>query len=123
MRVGISHDWLIRYGGAERVLEELLLEFPEARIATTLHHAPALPETLHDGAPSLLQRIPRVRSKHEWLLPVMPLAWRLRRRMDDIDAVISSSYCCAQAVRVAPGIPHLSYCHTPMRYAWDYGAE
>ena len=25
--------------------------------------------------------------------------------------------------RLEPGTPHLCYCHTPMRYAWDFDAE
>jgi len=33
--------------------------------------------------------------------------------------VLSSSHCVAKGVRPAPGALHLSYCHTPMRYAWD----
>ena len=40
-----------------------------------------------------------------------------------VDAVISSSHACAKAVPVEDGTPHLCYCHTPMRYAWDFGAE
>jgi glycosyltransferase involved in cell wall biosynthesis len=53
----------------------------------------------------------------------MPLAWRLRRPIDDVDAVVSSSHACAKAVRVVPQIPHVCYCHTPMRYAWDFESE
>ena len=53
----------------------------------------------------------------------MPLAWRLARLPRGLDAVISSSHACAKAVRGADGVPHLCYCHTPMRYAWDFEAE
>ena len=51
------------------------------------------------------------------------VAWRLRPRVRDVDLVISSSHACAKAVRIETGIPHLCYCHTPMRYAWDFDAE
>jgi glycosyltransferase involved in cell wall biosynthesis len=40
-----------------------------------------------------------------------------------VDAVIASSHACANAVRVADGIPLISYCHTPMRYAWAFESE
>ena len=50
----------------------------------------------------------------------MPLAWRFTKLPRDLDAVISSSHACAKAVRTADGVPHLCYCHTPMRYAWDF---
>jgi glycosyltransferase involved in cell wall biosynthesis len=53
----------------------------------------------------------------------MPLAWRLREPVDGVDAVVSSSHACAKGVRVANGVTHLCYCHTPMRYAWDFAAE
>jgi glycosyltransferase involved in cell wall biosynthesis len=53
----------------------------------------------------------------------MPLAWRAVRRVDDADVVISSSHACAKAIRVGRGIPHVCYCYTPMRYAWDFQSE
>ena len=34
-----------------------------------------------------------------------------------------SSHACAKAVRVGPGVRHVVYCHTPMRYAWDFDQE
>ena len=37
--------------------------------------------------------------------------------------VVSSSHACVTSLRVAPGIPHVCYCHTPMRYAWDFELE
>jgi glycosyltransferase involved in cell wall biosynthesis len=60
---------------------------------------------------------------YQWLVPSMPLAWAARRTVDDVDLVISSSHACAKSVRIADGIPHLCYCHTPMRYAWQFAAE
>jgi glycosyltransferase involved in cell wall biosynthesis len=53
----------------------------------------------------------------------MPLAWRLRRELRDLDLVVSSSHACAKAVNVEAGTPHLCYCHTPMRYAWQFELE
>ncbi|HUP33410.1 MAG TPA: glycosyltransferase [Gaiellaceae bacterium] len=122
-RVALAHEWLVRYAGSERVVEELLVAFPGSGLITTLVRPAELPPSLRQAAPSFLQRVPGATRRHEWLLPLMPLAWSLRRPLDDVDAVISSSHACAKAVRIAPGIPHVSYCHTPMRYAWDFDAE
>ena len=36
-RVAIVHDWLVNYGGAERVVEELLKIYPEADIFTLVY--------------------------------------------------------------------------------------
>jgi len=123
LRVALAHDWLVRYAGSERVVEELLELMPQARLFTTVRDANALPARLRRAEPSFIQGIPGATSHHEWLLPLMPLAWRLRRPLDDVDVVVSSSHACANAVRVADGVPHVSYCHTPMRYAWDFASE
>ena len=67
---------------------------------------------------SPLQRIPGVFRHYRHLLPIMPLAartWRIK----DVDLVISLSHCVAKAVVPPPGVPHVCYCFTPMRYAWQ----
>ena len=101
----------------------MLAAFPDADLLTTVLEASALPAALRAARPSFLQLLPGATRHHEWLLPLMPLAWRLRPAVEDLDVVISSSHACAKAVRIERGIPHLCYCHTPMRYAWDFDAE
>lgn len=123
LRVVIAHDWLTGYQGSERVVDEMARMFPHARILTTLADPYRLPGSLQGAEASVLQRIPGAASHHEWLLPLMPLSWRLRKPLSDLDVVISSSHACAKAVRVASGVPHICYCHTPMRYAWSFGEE
>jgi glycosyltransferase involved in cell wall biosynthesis len=123
VRVAIAHEWLVRYGGSERCVEELLRAFPDARLITTLYEPDAMPASFRGAEPSFLQRVPGSTGHHEWLVPLMPAAWRLRRPVSDVAAVLSSSHACAKAVRVADGVAHVCYCHSPMRYAWDFGAE
>lgn len=123
MRIAVAHEWLVRYAGSERVVEAMLTAFPHSRLLTTLFDRRSVPVAFDHAEPSVLQRIPGAASRHEWLVPLMPLAWRLRQPLDNVDAVISSSHACAKAVRVGSGIPHLCYCHTPMRYAWDFDSE
>ena len=112
----------MRYAGSERCVAEMLRVYPDARLVTTVVQRDALPAELGRAEPSFLQHLPGATSHHEWLLPLMPAAWRTTQ-LRDVDVVVSSSHACANAVRVAPGIPHLSYCHTPMRYAWDFDSE
>lgn len=123
MKIAVAHEWLVRYAGSERVVDELLAAFPDADLLTTVIEPRALPPRLGRGRPSVLQRIPGATSHHEILLPLMPLSWRLRRPIAGVDAVVSSNHACAKAVRIEAGIPHLCYCHTPMRYAWDFESE
>jgi glycosyltransferase involved in cell wall biosynthesis len=123
MRVAVAHDWLVRYAGSERCVEEMLNAFPGALLVTTVVEPSAVPPALARAEPSFLQRLPGSRSHHEWFLPLMPLAWRRTELPAGLDAVISSSHACAKAVRSENGLPHLCYCYTPMRYAWDFRAE
>jgi glycosyltransferase involved in cell wall biosynthesis len=124
LRVAVAHDWLVRYAGSERVVEQLLATFPGARLLTTVFDPPALPPSLQNAEPApLFKALPGAHRRHEWLLPLMPAAWRFRTAVSDVDVVVSSSHACAKAVRVADGIPHVCYCHTPMRYAWDFEQE
>ncbi len=123
VRVAIAHEWLVSYAGSERCVEELVREFPHSQLLTTVARPSQLPLDLRSAQTSFLQHIPGARTHHEWLLPVLPLAWALRRPVDDVDVVISSSHACAKAVRVRSGIPHICYCYTPMRYAWFFEEE
>ena len=123
LKVAIAHDWLVSYAGSERCVEELLHEFPGSQLLTTVTRRDRLPAVLRASRTSFLQHVPGAPDHHQWLLPVLPLAWALRRAVTGVDAVISSSHSCAKAVRIADGIPHVCYCHTPMRYAWYFDEE
>ncbi len=122
-RIAIAHDWMTTYAGSERCVREMLRAFPNTQVLTTVMRPDALPPALREAEPSFLQRLPGAANHHEWFLPLMPMAWGLRRPLRDVDAVISSSHACANAVRVAGDVPVLCYCHTPMRYAWDFESE
>lgn len=123
MRLAVAHDWMVTYAGSERVVEAILEAYPDSRLLTTLFEPDRLPPILRRAEPSFLQHVPTATRHHEWLLPAMPIAWAVRPPIDSVAAVVSSSHACAKAVRIADGIPHLCYCHTPMRYAWDFESE
>jgi glycosyltransferase involved in cell wall biosynthesis len=65
-----------------------------------------------------LQHLPGVFRHYRNLLPIMPLAARTWNP-GKVDLVVSLSHCVAKAVRVPAGVPHVCYCFTPMRYAWQ----
>ncbi|MDP8957358.1 MAG: glycosyltransferase [Actinomycetota bacterium] len=62
------------------------------------------------------------RRNWQWLLPAMPRGWS-RADLSPYEVVITSTHACANAIRVRPGAVHISYCHTPMRYAWEWRSE
>ena len=120
LRVALVHDWLTGMRGGEKCLEVLCRAFPEATLYTLIHRRGSLSPAIESMAirTSPLQRIPGVFRHYRHLLPIMPLAaraWRPR----DVDLVISLSHCVAKAVVVPDGVPHVCYCFTPMRYAWQ----
>jgi glycosyltransferase involved in cell wall biosynthesis len=120
LRVALVHDWLTGMRGGEKCLDALCRAFPRATLHTLIHRPGSVSAAIErlDIRTSPLQRIPGVFRHYRHLLPVMPLAtraWRLR----EVDLVVSLSHCVAKAVRVPAGVPHVCYCFTPMRYAWD----
>jgi len=121
--VAIAHEWLVVYAGSERVAEALAGAFPGAALLTTMEVDARMPAILHGARTSFLQHVPGAKDHHEWMVPLMPLAWRFLPVPADVDAVVSSSHACAKGVRVPAGVPHVCYCHTPMRYAWDFESE
>ncbi len=94
--------------------------FPQATIYTLFHQADAMPAELasHRVVSSFLDRLPGARSRHRFLLPLMPAAIR-SLQLEPVDLVISSSHCVAKGVKVPAGARHLSYVHAPLRYMWD----
>ncbi len=72
----------------------------------------------HRIVSSFLDRLPGARTRHRFLLPLMPAAIR-SLQVEPVDLVISSSHCVAKAIAVPAGAKHLSYVHAPLRYMWD----
>ncbi|SFU57670.1 MULTISPECIES: glycosyltransferase [unclassified Methylobacterium] len=121
MRVAIVHDWLYIVGGAERVLEQLLRIYPDADVFALFDF---LSEEDRErlgytqARTSFIQRMPFARTRHRNYLPLMPLAIE-QFDLSAYDLVISSSYAVAKGVLTGPDQLHVSYIHSPMRYAWD----
>lgn len=121
MRVAIVHDYLNQTGGAERVVESFHRLWPDAPIFTTIADRDAMPASLRDAdiRVSWMQRLPAWRRHFRAYLPLYPYAiesFDLR----GYDVVVSSSSAWAKAVRTPTGTVHVCYCHTPMRWVWDY---
>ena len=121
MRVALVHDWLVTYGGAERVLEELIALYPEADVYSLVDHlAPDERAFLGGRTPhtSPLQRFPFSRRRYRSYLPIMPLLIE-QFDLSAYDLVISNSYAVAKGVLTGPDTVHVSFCQSPMRYVWD----
>jgi glycosyltransferase involved in cell wall biosynthesis len=106
--------------GGEWVLHEIAQLFPDAAIYTLVHRrGSVIPELeQHEIRTSWLQALSFGGRKWRYLLPLMPAAIEMFT-FANADLVISTSHCVAKGVIPPPGAYHLSYIHTPMRYAWD----
>lgn len=121
LRVAVVHDWLTVYGGAERVLEQMLEVFPQADLYCVCDFlAPADRGFLRGRQPttSFIQRLPGAQRHYRSYLPWMPLAIE-QLDLGGYDLVLSSSHAVAKGVLTGPDQLHVSYVHSPMRYAWD----
>lgn len=118
-RVAVVHDWLTGMRGGEAVLEAILEALPAAELFTLFHFPGSVSRTIESRPihTSFLQRAATRVDDYRRLLPLFPRAarsWDFSR----YDLIVSSSHCVAKGIR-ARGLPHLCYCHTPMRYVWD----
>jgi len=114
----LVHDWLTGMRGGEKCLELVCRRFPSAPLFTLLHRKGSVSPIIEQRSirHSFLQRFPGVSRYYRYLLPMMPMAvgWRI----PECDLVVSFSHCVAKGVQPPNGVPHVSYCFTPMRYAW-----
>ena len=121
MRVAIVCDWLVVYAGAERVLEQILKIYPNADLFCLVDF---LPEDQRDFImqkethTSFIQNLPRAKKSYRSYLPLMPLAIE-QLDVSAYDLVISSSHAVAKGILTGPDQVHISYVHSPIRYAWD----
>ncbi len=121
MKIVLVHDWLTGMRGGEKCLEVLCRRFPDADLLTLLHVPGKLSPAIERMriTTSFLQRVPGVGRHYRYLLPLMPRAIESFHIPADTDLVVSLSHAVAKGVRVPAGVPHVCYCFTPMRYAWQ----
>lgn len=119
-QIALVHDWLTGMRGGEKCLESLAAAFPDAHLYTLLHRRGSVSPVIEDRPihTSMLQRFPGVQRYYRYLLPLMPRAIEGLRLPADIQAVVSFSHAVAGRVHAPPGVPHICYCFSPMRYAW-----
>ncbi|ACB63618.1 glycosyl transferase group 1 [Burkholderia ambifaria MC40-6] len=120
-RVAIVHDWLTTYAGSERVLEQIIRIWPDADLFSIVDFFPEEHRAALGGKhakTSFIQHLPRARTAFRTYLPLMPLAVE-QFDLSAYDLVISSSHAVAKGVITGPDQVHVSYVHSPIRYAWD----
>ncbi|MFV5348171.1 glycosyltransferase family 4 protein [Acinetobacter soli] len=121
LNIAIVADWLVSYAGAERVISEMINIFPKSDLFSVIdflddqgrmHFQNKHAET------TFIQKFPMAKTKYRNYLPFMPLAIE-QLDVSQYNIVISSSHAVAKGVLTGPDQLHISYVHSPIRYAWD----
>ena len=119
------HDWLPVYAGAERVLEQMIHVFPDSDLFSLIDFVPEDQRAFLQGKSvetSFIQRLPFAKSKYRYYLPLAPVAIE-QFDLSAYDVVVSSSYAVAKGILTRADQLHISYVHSPIRYAWDLHHE
>ncbi|MCU0343824.1 MAG: glycosyltransferase [Ignavibacterium sp.] len=122
MKTVIIHEWLVNYAGSEKVVESFTNIWPDADFYTLVDF---LDEELREiilkgkyAKTSFIQHLPYAKKQHRKYLPLFPIAIE-SFNLKNYKLIISSSHSVAKGVRKRINQLHISYCHSPMRYAWD----
>ena len=122
MKIAIVHEWFAEYAGSERVVESFTNLWPDADVfaLVDLLNEDERRIILKSKRPitSFIQKMPFAKTKHRYYLPLFPLAIE-RFNFAGYDIIISSSHAVTKGLKKTPNQLHISYCHSPMRYAWD----
>ncbi|MFA6963649.1 MAG: glycosyltransferase [Patescibacteria group bacterium] len=124
-KVAIVCDFLTKFGGAQQVLLSISELYPEAPIFCLLYDEEGTLGKFKNRKiiPSSLQKKPAfLRNRLKFLLPSFPKAIE-EFDLSEYDVVISSNDSFAHGAITKPDTFHICYCHTPMRYAWDWCHE
>lgn len=130
-RIALVHDYLVRLGGAERVLKVMHEMFPNAPIYTVVYNEQSVRslflnckscpgEKLHGVRGSFLQRLPSfLRARYKYFSLLIPTAVE-HLDLTEFDIVISSCSAFCKGIITRPDAAHICYCHTPTRFLWDW---
>ena len=120
-KLAVIHEWLDSYAGSEKVVEQLLQSFPQADLYALVDFLAPKDRGMLFGREvhtSFIQRLPLARRLFRKYLPLMPLAVE-QFDLANYDVILSSSHAVAKGVLTRNDQLHISYVHTPIRYAWD----
>lgn len=122
MKLALIHDWLVNYAGSERCLESFVNIWNDADVYTLVDFLNKEERRIilkgKSTHTSFIQKLPFSSKHHRQYLSLFPLAIE-QFDLSGYNIIFSSSHAVAKGVLVNPDQLHITYCHTPMRYAWD----
>lgn len=124
-KIAIVHEWFSIVAGSEKVVSELLALYPRADLFALVDFFGDEERKILRGKrarASFIQRLPFAKTSFRAYLPLMPLAVE-QFDVSAYDVVISSHHAVAKGALTHQNQLHVCYCHSPMRYAWDFYHE
>lgn len=125
LKVALVHDFLVAFGGAERVLVAFHEIWPEAPVYLAVLDPKGLGRHWQvfknwNLKTSWFQKIPWARKLISPFRFLLPLIWK-SFDFSDYDLVVSSSsWAISKGISVPEKTFHLCYCHTPPRFLYAY---
>jgi glycosyltransferase involved in cell wall biosynthesis len=120
-RVVLVHDWIGGVHGAEQVLREFAVMFPDAPILTLFADERVLPVLGIEASrvqQSYLGRVPNAVRFRKWLVPWFADAVQ-SLDVGDAELIVSSSHAVAKNIPHRSYQTHLSYVYSPLRYVHE----
>lgn len=123
MKLAIVHEWLVNYAGSEKCVESFINIWDEADIYTLVdfltHEERNIFLKGKRARVSFIQKLPFSRKRYRNYLPLFPVAIE-QFDLSKYDVILSSSHAVAKGAITSATQLHICYCHTPIRYAWDF---
>lgn len=119
MRTVLAHEWLLSSSGSDKVAAEIARALDVTRVITAV----ADPDVVQNLMPGRrvdtlwTDHLPRVRTNWMRYAPAIMAAWS-GLKIKEADVLVSSSHFAAKAAGSRFNGRHVTYCHSPMRYAW-----
>lgn len=119
--VSLTHHWMFRMRGGEKVLEQFCKMFPTAEISCLVFDRDGLSDEInrHPIFASFLQRFKLARNYYKHLLPFHPFLIGQMRVSKRAKMVIASDASMIKGVKVPKDCTLVCYCHSPPRYIWE----
>lgn len=117
-RIALFYDWLNCWGGAERLLLNILQVFPQSQLFTTIHDPKKtkwLPKNTKVHA-SLLSKITKTNNIITGLAQALAIE---QLDFTNFDIVISLTSLNGKALLTPPSTFHICYCLTPNRHLYQ----
>lgn len=123
LKIALIHDWCYVNGGAEKVVKAINEVWPQIDNYTLFDVMNSSDKEYIFGkkklTPSFIQYFPFLKKKHRYYFPLFKYAIE-EFNLDKYDIVLTSSAGFSKNVLTNHNQLHICYCHSPMRYAWDF---